>query len=1349
MTVPAVSWGPLAGLIAFSVASLWWLTSHALKDRALRALLFSSYFARLLLGMGLFAISYYQWPILRSLQAGEGFWAFGLDSRAYHHLGSSIALAWAQGTELPRMETAVEFFAVTGAVYRLFGSHPLSVIVLNAWLGAMGGLLAYLIGRKLDNRRAGLVSAGLVGFWPSSILWSAQLMKDALSWCLLLLAIWLMVGLVQAWWGGQRLGRARGSAATILLGITLVALTRLRFYVGSSFALAALLVMLPASAALWRRSVRRSVAGAGLAVWIAGCVIVARALNVYALVSPSHPHLSHYRLAVASWEAGSLQQAGEEFQRAIHTGFEDAEAYLGWGGVEAQQQRWSAAIEAYKGALKHEAPEWRVSIRKIIARLYAEWAHDTLDRLGDVDRGVPLYEAAVEWDPQLWHAYAELGVGLARQQQFERAFEMIKRAEHLSSSEQGLRQAQARIHVEQGRVAFERGDVEAAFAAYHQAVVLDPTAWQIYADLGIRLSRHERFAQAVQMLQRAEELQPADSSRSSLRQTVVRTLIEQGRDAFKRERFSEAIVAYQTAMVLQRSAWVAYMELGVGLAQREQFADALDVFAMAFAQSPGEEDRRRLDRQLAEVYMERGRYAVKYHEVPAAVEAYQAAWRLRPEKEVMVELGWTFAGSDYLYQGLDILGEMAHQTDSDATREAAQCGLARLYVSIGMDHVRHGRNSIGFAVLEEALRLDPMLKEYITSRLAGVTSVPEALIAKPAALAAPATPATPATPAAPSPSTVQVWIAALSQGAPVVRPPTPAAHEAPAEFMSQAPGAAAADDVSAMAVALFSSAAQRSKNVRVNPALLSRKANALSFFGLGNQVQQSAYEITPEALQARRHGFVTTGGYSLMDAQARISTPKNLLTYLPRGLLIGVLAPFPWQWFDWKGSTGGMRLLAGGEMILLYFLLPIVVFGIRRIISERRLDGLFVAAVVLATLVPVSLVVANLGTLFRLRLLFMLPLLIIIAVGDPIERYRRLIAWVAGLPLPAAEPVGVSAVATQPAAVFQAEPARPPAPEISTAQARLVSVVIPAYNATRTLPVAIGSVLRQTYSEVEVIVVDDGSTDETPQCAERFGPRVRVIRQARQGPGAARNRGAQEALGAMVAFLDADDLWLPHKLARQVAVLQREPDIEAVQCSAYLVTDALQVIGERRCRPGRDTLLDALLFRNLPAVSSTLLVRREFFLAVGGFPADLEEEAWEMMCRLARFGTVRSLSEPLALYRQHAGNRSRRGMAMFRESGIRFLERLFADPSLDPAIRRQRSRIWARFYAMLAGGHWHRREWAAAWRWGRKALATSPSVAGYLLGLPARRLQRALARRRRSFAASGAPQEAVSTVEVG
>jgi hypothetical protein len=159
---------------------------------------------------------------------------------------------------------------------------------------------------------------------------------------------------------------------------------------------------------------------------------------------------------------------------------------------------------------------------------------------------------------------------------------------------------------------------------------------------------------------------------------------------------------------------------------------------------------------------------------------------------------------------------------------------------------------------------------------------------------------------------------------------------------------------------------------------------------LDEEAVHSAQETTPGALSSHRYAFVASGGHSLMDAWAQISSPDKLIRYLPRALAIGFLAPLPWQWFDTSGSTGIMRALAGFEMLVIYFLLPSILMGSWKMLRSHRIDELFLITYVWLMTIMLSLVVANLGTLFRLRLQCLLPLLIVAVAGRPLEFYRRM-----------------------------------------------------------------------------------------------------------------------------------------------------------------------------------------------------------------------------------------------------------------------------------------------------------------------------------------------------------------------
>jgi glycosyltransferase involved in cell wall biosynthesis len=200
-----------------------------------------------------------------------------------------------------------------------------------------------------------------------------------------------------------------------------------------------------------------------------------------------------------------------------------------------------------------------------------------------------------------------------------------------------------------------------------------------------------------------------------------------------------------------------------------------------------------------------------------------------------------------------------------------------------------------------------------------------------------------------------------------------------------------------------------------------------------------------------------------------------------------------------------------------------------------------------------------------------------------------------------------------------------------------VSVVIPVHNGARFVGEAIRSALTQTVPPFECIVVDDGSTDATAEVLAGFGPEVRVLRQERRGVSAARNAGMGAARGDLFAFLDADDVWLGHKLDRQLAALVAHPDAGAV-CSGYVITD--EALDGRRAvlfADGPASAEPAMLLEGAGiGFSFTGLVTRAAAEATGPFDERLSTSAdLEYARRVAqRVGLVR-VGEPLALYRQH------------------------------------------------------------------------------------------------------------------
>ena len=164
----------------------------------------------------------------------------------------------------------------------------------------------------------------------------------------------------------------------------------------------------------------------------------------------------------------------------------------------------------------------------------------------------------------------------------------------------------------------------------------------------------------------------------------------------------------------------------------------------------------------------------------------------------------------------------------------------------------------------------------------------------------------------------------------------------------------------------------------------------------------------------------------------------------------------------------------------------------------------------------------------------------------------------------------------------------------------LVSVVIPTYNRWPMVGEAVDSVLAQTVSDFELIVVDDGSTDETPRRLRDYGTRLMVVTQSRRGVAAARNLGARRASGPYLAFLDSDDLWRPRKLRRQLDFMERNPQVEICQTDEIWIRNGVRVNPRNRHRKPSGDIFRASL--ELCLVSpSAVMMRRELFERVRGF----------------------------------------------------------------------------------------------------------------------------------------------------
>jgi len=260
-----------------------------------------------------------------------------------------------------------------------------------------------------------------------------------------------------------------------------------------------------------------------------------------------------------------------------------------------------------------------------------------------------------------------------------------------------------------------------------------------------------------------------------------------------------------------------------------------------------------------------------------------------------------------------------------------------------------------------------------------------------------------------------------------------------------------------------------------------------------------------------------------------------------------------------------------------------------------------------------------------------------------------------------------------------------------------VSVVIPAYNAMRYLPLTLHSVLAQTYQDFEVIIVNDGSKDGIEawysQLSDSVKSKVKLISQPNRGTCAARNCGIASTQSPYIAFLDSDDIWLPTKLARQVEMLNANPDAGLVYSwSAAIDADGAPVgriyAGRVAMKPTVQEVWAGMLVKNEISTPSAVLMRRSCLNAVGDFDPVLGAyvEDKDLWLRVARDYRIQLMPEVLLHKRRHAANTSKQWAAM-EHAAYQVIEKALKTPPegiSEGAVQQLRQRSYAFLYRQLA-----------------------------------------------------------------
>jgi len=259
----------------------------------------------------------------------------------------------------------------------------------------------------------------------------------------------------------------------------------------------------------------------------------------------------------------------------------------------------------------------------------------------------------------------------------------------------------------------------------------------------------------------------------------------------------------------------------------------------------------------------------------------------------------------------------------------------------------------------------------------------------------------------------------------------------------------------------------------------------------------------------------------------------------------------------------------------------------------------------------------------------------------------------------------------------------------------------------------------QTLKPHEVIVVDDGSTDDSKEALSSFGNSIIVVEQENSGVAAARNKGAEIATGDHLAFLDADDYWHVEKLEKQMLKFSSDPEIGFVHCGIVYVDENGArshdyVVGEE------GWIADALLRFEPVAIANTIVVKRDLFAKIGGYDTKRElhpSEDWDICYRLSRICKLGFVREALLYYRQHGTGGHTNIERMERAMLIAF-EKAFDDPA--PAIQGLRGEAYGNLYLVLAGSYYHSGNFVKGFASALKGLTYYPRIAARLFGFPFR-----------------------------
>lgn len=362
---PDLAWLPF-GLLLGGAAVM--VTMKSTGDPALARLVGASFAVRAVLGSALYFVSSLGLPLLSSLHLAHGLWTFGIDGVSSHEYAVRALEDWRAGRPLPVYVPEMLPFGVPLAIlYALVGPQAIHFILANSWIGAVCGLLGYRLATLIGaDRRAALAAAAILGFWPSSLIWSTQVLKDSASLALILALFVLAAGLWQR--GTDRPRTDAGVWRWPMLATAMIVLGLFRIHVAAALAVALALAF---GAAAAHDAVRRrwsgAARGAALVAVSFGAMMASTELDLVALSSPGAPEAAYVRLGADYERRGEFIQATGAYERAIEFDRRAVAAHRGFVRSLMAHGQYAPAQEALPAYLEVETdPIEREKLRRLV-----------------------------------------------------------------------------------------------------------------------------------------------------------------------------------------------------------------------------------------------------------------------------------------------------------------------------------------------------------------------------------------------------------------------------------------------------------------------------------------------------------------------------------------------------------------------------------------------------------------------------------------------------------------------------------------------------------------------------------------------------------------------------------------------------------------------------------------------------------------------------------------------------------------------------------------------------------------------------------------------------------------------